>query len=262
MYLARPANVRVELYPDRWVMRDVQQGCSAWFWQRLAPNATAPARAPCLLAPSLPRPKKSNRTPMAFLLCAYCRSSVAVAGSSLFDSCQPPLCACSSLQDLRPLANRPGPYRAWEGVIHHARSMQKAVWNYSQILCAAFASLPWRCLRALRHRRARPLSLLAALTVIDDAPDPSHTYSGTSLDIHHAQFGLLSFARINPSRGPLQLASNCLPPSTSSPCASALLLHGAVMPVVAVTTSPCNFTVHVCNCLSRLLVDMFLFNSI
>jgi hypothetical protein len=26
MYLARPANVRVELYPDRWVMRDVQQG--------------------------------------------------------------------------------------------------------------------------------------------------------------------------------------------------------------------------------------------
>lgn len=26
LYLAFPANVRVELYPDRWVMGDVQQG--------------------------------------------------------------------------------------------------------------------------------------------------------------------------------------------------------------------------------------------
>jgi hypothetical protein len=26
LYLVLPANVRVELYPDRWVMGDVQQG--------------------------------------------------------------------------------------------------------------------------------------------------------------------------------------------------------------------------------------------
>lgn len=26
------ANVRAKAYPDRWVMRDVQQGCWTWLW--------------------------------------------------------------------------------------------------------------------------------------------------------------------------------------------------------------------------------------
>lgn len=67
------------------------------------------------------------------------------------------------------------------------------------------------CLCKYAHRTASPSKALkpfgCALAVIDDASDPCHTLPELPRP-RHAQVGLLSFAKVNPSRGPFR---DCYP---------------------------------------------------
>jgi hypothetical protein len=260
--------------------RDGEHGSARGLHQ----NPTAPERAP-LASRSLARSKPTHSTSLALLLDACCRSSDAVAGSSLFDSIPPP-CARTMTQDSTPLAfpswavpslGRRHPRRPFDAesrlesfetaqqpVVTRGSITMKSVFTITTLFVERSSAMRsnihyanfvrrirffgFGILAHLPHRRARPLSLLAALTVIAYAPDPSITRTRESLSPRHAPFGLLTIAKVNPSRGPLP--ATVFPPSASFPCrkrtASAWPCCARWTCLPTVITSPCNFTVHVC----------------
>ena len=165
--------------------------------------------------------------------------------------------------------------------------MQKAVWNHSKqstassrrgsitmksvftsLLCSSShrpaCKLNSHCANFVRrirffgfgilahlpHRRAKPLSLLDALTVIAYAPDPSNTHSGTSL-AHAMPCSAcwpspkltLRAARCQQLFTPFHLFPLRKRTASAWPCCT----RWTCLPTV--TTSPGNFTVHVCKLL-------------